>query len=147
LRRSLHISARNRSLRELNGPMTRDREWRRRALLAARLLVVVGPGRGGRPPQEGAAAALAGGAGFLAPRLQRRPKGEVFGGARRPEAVPAILPCLGALPGYAIGGIDAGNVAAVLATGVHGVAVGSAIVQAEDVEAATRNMLAAMGKK
>jgi thiamine-phosphate pyrophosphorylase len=46
------------------------------------------------------------------------------------------------IPWFAIGGIDAGNVAAVIAAGARGVAVVRAVCDAHDVEAATRELLA-----
>lgn len=50
----------------------------------------------------------------------------------------------GALPVLAIGGIDAGNAAAVMATGVHGVAVIGGIWRAADPVAAARELVAAV---
>jgi len=64
-----------------------------------------------------------------------------------PEGVRALLPLLLDLPGYAIGGIGAGNVAAVMASGVHGVAVSSAIEAAPDPEAATRALWLALERR
>jgi thiamine-phosphate pyrophosphorylase len=60
------------------------------------------------------------------------------------EVLAAALPALGAIPGYAIGGITRERVAEVLAAGVHGIAVGSAIVAAPDIAAETAAFLAAI---
>lgn len=65
--------------------------------------------------------------------------------AQGPEGIAALLPRLPALPAFAIGGIDAGNAARVVASGVRGVAVGAAVEGAEDVAAAVRALLAALG--
>ena len=52
-----------------------------------------------------------------------------------------------ALPVVAIGGIDAGNAAAVIGQGAYGVAVLSAVACAEDPEAATRKIVEAVAAK
>jgi thiamine-phosphate pyrophosphorylase len=71
--------------------------------------------------------------------------GPVFTTATKPDAAPAtgidgLRRLAGALdvPSVAIGGIDAGNAAEVLATGVDGLAVSSAIAAADDPGAAAR---------
>jgi thiamine-phosphate pyrophosphorylase len=51
-----------------------------------------------------------------------------------------------AMPAFAIGGIDAGNIDQVLRAGARGVAVSSAICGAADPEAATRALLAALNQ-
>jgi len=60
-----------------------------------------------------------------------------------PAVLAAVRPLLEAagVPGYAIGGIARARVGLVLATGIHGVAVASAIVEAEDVAAETAAFL------
>ena len=50
------------------------------------------------------------------------------------------------IPVVAIGGINQGNAAAIMETGAAGIAVVSAIVTAEDVEAAARTLRAAIGE-
>ena len=73
--------------------------------------------------------------------------GSVYPTATKPDAGPAIgLEGLSALrrkiplPVVAIGGIGAGNAAEVMATGVEGIAVVSAICGASDPEAAARDL-------
>jgi thiamine-phosphate pyrophosphorylase len=64
--------------------------------------------------------------------------------ARGPETIRAVLPVLRGIPGYAIGGIDAASAGLARAAGAHGVAVASAICDADDPEAATRALVAAI---
>jgi thiamine-phosphate pyrophosphorylase len=49
------------------------------------------------------------------------------------------------LPAFAIGGIDGGNLADVLATGFRRIAVAGAVLSAPDPQAATADLLAALG--
>jgi thiamine-phosphate diphosphorylase len=74
--------------------------------------------------------------------------GTVFASALKPdlrarglEVIRAAVPVLRGIPGYAIGGIDATNAALAIEAGAHGVAVGSAVEGAEDVERAARSIL------
>lgn len=62
--------------------------------------------------------------------------------ARGLEALREIVARAGALPVVAIGGIDTGNLAAVLEAGARGVAVISAVVGQADIAAATRAFVA-----
>jgi thiamine-phosphate pyrophosphorylase len=66
------------------------------------------------------------------------------GGLRNLERV---LDVMGLVPGFAIGGIDAANVPRVMPTGVHGVAVGSAICAARDPVQATRLLRFAISRE
>jgi thiamine-phosphate pyrophosphorylase len=61
--------------------------------------------------------------------------------ARGPDLLRAVLPRLGSARGYAIGGITRARVREVLATGVHGVAVAAAIVEANDIARETARFL------
>jgi thiamine-phosphate pyrophosphorylase len=77
--------------------------------------------------------------------------GTIFASALKPDlaargvaTIAAARSMLGAVPGFAIGGIDAANARLAIAAGAQGVAVASAIVDAEDPEAATRAILAAI---
>ncbi|GIW73018.1 MAG: hypothetical protein KatS3mg102_2560 [Planctomycetota bacterium] len=93
-------------------------------------------------PEEVAQAALADYVGL----------GTVFPSRTRPE-LPArglelireLVPRLRPLPVFAVGGIDAARARACLQAGADGVAVGAAITAAPDIEAATRQLLAALG--
>ncbi len=62
--------------------------------------------------------------------------------ARGPAALAEVLPRLGGIPAYAIGGITRAAARALIEAGAHGVAVGSAIVDADDIEAETAAFLA-----
>lgn len=66
--------------------------------------------------------------------------------ARGPETIGIVRAALGgaAIPLYAIGGITPERVPDVLAAGAHGVAVGSAIADADDIARATASFLAAL---
>jgi thiamine-phosphate diphosphorylase len=64
--------------------------------------------------------------------------------ARGPAVLREALPALGGVPAFAIGGITRERLPLVLATGVHGVAVASAIVDADDIAAETAAFLAAL---
>jgi len=73
--------------------------------------------------------------------------GSVFGTATKPDAGPAIglaglerVIAAVSIPVVGIGGIDAHNAAQVIQAGAAGVAVVSAVVAAEDVEAAARGL-------
>lgn len=79
--------------------------------------------------------------------------GPVYGTASKADAGDAIgtaelarLAARCALPAVAIGGIDATNAAAVMATGVCGVAVIRAVFSAPDPEAAARALRSAIGR-
>ncbi|MEE9256475.1 MAG: thiamine phosphate synthase [bacterium] len=56
------------------------------------------------------------------------------------EGVSKILPYAAGVPAAAIGGVDAGNLAPVIAAGARGVAVISAVMGAPDPEAAAREI-------
>ncbi len=65
-----------------------------------------------------------------------------FGGVELLRQVAAEI----RLPAFAIGGIDATNLNAVLATGIQRIAVGAAIIDAADTTVAARKMLAAISQ-
>lgn len=74
--------------------------------------------------------------------------GTIFGSATKPglparglAALAAALPRLGAARGFAIGGISRERVREVLATGIHGIAVGAAIAEARDIARETARFL------
>lgn len=79
----------------------------------------------------------------------------VFDTPTKPDAGPGvgldglrrIVQAAAPVPVIGIGGIGPDNAAACLAAGAAGLAVVSAVVGAEDVEAAARRMLAAMGAR
>jgi thiamine-phosphate pyrophosphorylase len=80
--------------------------------------------------------------------------GPVFSTATKGDAAPALgidgtAAVVGAadLPAVAIGGIDLGNAAAVMTTGVRGLSVVSAISTAADPQAAARELRAIAGVK
>jgi thiamine-phosphate pyrophosphorylase len=73
--------------------------------------------------------------------------GDVFGTSSKPDARPPMglaglraVAAASTLPAVAIGGIHAANAASTLAMGAVGVSVISAVVSAEDVEAAARTL-------
>jgi len=92
---------------------------------------------------EGAAAAQAAGASYIQ-------LGTIFSTDSKPGLEPAgpalvRVACAGLeIPCLAVGGVDAGNAGQVLAAGASGVAVVSAILQAEDVAAAVRTLRRAL---
>jgi thiamine-phosphate pyrophosphorylase len=78
--------------------------------------------------------------------------GTIFGSPTKPGLEPGgmallerLVPLLGEVPAFAIGGITREHVAAVRRAGAHGVAVASAIVDADDIEGETRAFLEALG--
>jgi thiamine-phosphate pyrophosphorylase len=80
--------------------------------------------------------------------------GPVFSTATKGDAAPALgidgtaaVVRAADLPAVAIGGIDLGNAAAVMATGVRGLSVVSAISTAADPQAAARELRAIAGVK
>jgi thiamine-phosphate pyrophosphorylase len=113
-------------------------EAARRVVGAARLV-----GATAHDPAEAARAAAAG-ADYVG-------IGTVFASATKPGlagrgvgALAACVPHLGAARGFAIGGITVERVREVLASGVHGIAVASAIVDARDIARETARFLDAI---
>ncbi|HEY8491726.1 MAG TPA: thiamine phosphate synthase [Dehalococcoidia bacterium] len=93
---------------------------------------------------EGAARAAREGADYLVVGTVFPSRSHPGGGAAGPGLLGRVRAAAGPLPLLGIGGIDAGNAAAVLAAGADGVAVVSAVLAAADPEAAARALRAAL---
>lgn len=67
-----------------------------------------------------------------------------YGPPLTPEQVRRAVDAASATPVLALGGVDVGNVAQTLATGVHGVAVMGALMRADDPAAVAADLLSAL---